>query len=91
MDWRDSKLGYGTIFLLIAKKIGEGPNASYEFIEAKYDSNFPDYSIKRRKLDKGKYIIYSSVSWTRSDEDIATISLYTDTRITLEENKEIDV
>lgn len=49
--------------------------------------SFSDTSMVLKDLPGGKYLIYFSVLWTRSDNDLATISVYTEAKIRLENSK----
>lgn len=51
---KNNEVEYGYSKVLIAKK-GED---SYEYIDAKLESNFPDLTIKCPNFKKGNYIIY---------------------------------
>ena len=51
---KNNEVEYGYSKVLIAKK-GED---SYEYIDAKLESNFPDLTIKCPNFKKGSYIIY---------------------------------
>ena len=48
--WKDSKKGYGKVTLVVAKQIQTDQGINYEYIDSNSDSNFPDYSIKLKKL-----------------------------------------
>ena len=64
LDWREKKKGYANATMVIAKQVGQGLNVDYQYIDSGMDHTFSDYSIVLKNLEKGKYMIFSSMKWT---------------------------
>lgn len=63
-----------------------GSVLDYEYISSQTGSSFSNFHLDFKNLSKGKYLVYANIIWTRSESDNATISVYTESRITLKES-----
>ena len=69
--------------MVVAKQIKQGNSFDYEYIASETDHSFPDFSLVLKDLEPGKYVVYASIVWTRLPADLATLSVYTESKISL--------
>lgn len=69
--------------MIVARQVKQGQTFDYEYVASEADHSFPDFSVVLKGLEPGKYVIYASVLWTRVQSDLATLSVYTDSRMKL--------
>jgi hypothetical protein len=74
---------YGLNRLLIARRIThdneEPPTTSFEYTDAKLETNFPHLTICTQPLAPGRYIVMAEAAFPNKTVGEVTLSLYTNT------------
>lgn len=58
----------------------------YKYVESNSGKSYSDFYLTVEGLEKGNYKIYAEVEWETEQEDVAVVSVYTESRVNLRED-----